>query len=120
MRHRLTSAFLALCMAGCATPYSDAANEHERKAYIACAVTRAFLYTGDASPEAVARGAMLQCEAERHAVLLRLAEENAGKPFAARFVASYMDTLHAAMLDHIALRLAQSRARGERIDSSGI
>ncbi|OWW18337.1 hypothetical protein [Noviherbaspirillum denitrificans] len=110
MRHRKTCAILAALLAGCAAPYSDTANEQERKAYIACAVTRAFLHAGsDAAPETVALDAMRQCDGERLAVLLKLLEENAGKPFGAQFVQAYMDTLQATMIDHIALRIAQAR-----------
>lgn len=114
MRTRLACLVLAMLIAGCAVPqpYSDAGNVPERKAYIACAVTRAFLQADPgAAPEDIARSAIHRCEDERHAVMLKLLEENAGKPFGAAFVGAYMDTLQATMLDHIALRLAQSRAR---------
>lgn len=113
MLARLALALLVTLLSGCAArqAYSDATNVHERKIYIACAVTHAFLNTDhNATPADVARSAMGQCDSERHAVMLKLMEENADKPFGMKFVESYMNELHAAMLDHIALRLTQSRA----------
>ncbi|HZW21366.1 hypothetical protein [Noviherbaspirillum sp.] len=107
----------AVLLAACAGPrphaYSDAANAQERKAYVTCAVTRAFLHADqEAAPEEVAHDAMRQCGREREAVMRKLVEENADKPFGMSFVASYMDALHASMREHIALRLSQARARG--------
>ena len=123
MLNRLSCALLAMLMTGCAghQAYSDATNAHERKTYIACAVTRAFLDTyPDSAPEDVARIALHQCDGERQAVMLKLIEENADKPFGMTFVEAYMNELHATMLDHIALRLTQSRARGSGVASTGI
>ena len=114
MFNRLSCMLITTFLAGCATSqaYSDATNAQERKAYIACAVSRAFLSADDsAAPEDIARRAMVRCESERHAVMLKLIEENADKPFGMKFVEAYMNELHATMIDHIALRLAQSRPR---------
>lgn len=114
MVHRSSLALLAALITGCAgnRAYSDATNAQERKAYIACAVTRAFLGTDHGeTPAKIARSAIRQCDGERQAVMLKLIEENADKPFGMKFVEAYMEELHAAMLDHIALRLSQSRAR---------
>ena len=122
MFNRLSLVVLAALMSGCAgnQAYSDATNAQERKAYITCAVTRAFLSPdhGDTTAE-IARGAMRQCDSERHAVMLKLIEENADKPFGMKFVEAYMEALQAAMLDHIGLRLSQSRAHGHTGISSG-
>lgn len=116
MANRSSLVLLAFLMTGCAgnQAYSDATNQQERKAYITCAVTRAFLSPdqGEAAT-AIAHNAMRQCDNERHAVMLKLIEENADKPFGTKFVEAYMEELHAAMRDHIALRLSQSRARGQ-------
>lgn len=111
---RLFSTLLAALLASCALPptYSDTASVQERKSYVACAVTRAFLDRArDTPPEEAARSALRQCDSKRQTLLHKLIEENAGKPFGMRFVEAYMDELHAAMIAHIALRLAQSRAR---------
>jgi hypothetical protein len=123
MLTRLAFALLAVLLGGCATnqAYSDATNVQERKIYIACAVMHAFLDTDqDADPADVVRSAMNQCYRERHAVMLKLIEENADKPFGMKFVESHMNELHAAMLDHIALRLTQSRARVQRGRDTGV
>lgn len=117
MPNRFAPVLLAAVLTACATPqtYSDATNAEERKSYVACAVTRAFLSGDDkAPPEEVARAAVAECAGEREAVYTKLVAENAGKPFAMRFIEAYMDELHAAMLDHIALRLSQSRAKGTK------
>lgn len=114
MVNRLASLVIVAFLSACAAPqtYSDTSNAEERKAYVACAVTRAFLNEEhDAPPNEVAELAVLQCAGEREAVYTKLIVENAGKPFAARFVEAYMDELHRTMLDHIALRLSQARAR---------
>lgn len=113
---------LAVLITGCAgnQAYSDATNTQERKAYVNCAVTRAFLSPDpDRSTTEIARGAMRQCDGERQAVMLKLIEENGDKPFGMKFVEAYMEELQAAMLDHIALRLSQSRARGHAGTSTG-
>ena len=119
MVHRLSCALLATLLTGCATnqAYSDATNVQERKAYIACAITRAFLNQDhDAAPEEIARNALSQCDSAQQAVMLKLIEENADKPFGMKFVEAYMRELNATMLEHIALRLTQSRAH-ERTSS---
>lgn len=116
MANRPFLVLLAVLMTGCAGnhAYSDATNRLERKAYIACAVTRAFLNTNHGDTAAViAHNAMRQCDSERQAVMLKLIEENANKPFGMKFVEAYMEELHAAMRDHITLRLSQSRAHGD-------
>jgi hypothetical protein len=114
MTHRFSLLLLAALVSACAghQAYSDATTVQERKAYVTCAVTRAFLSPDhrDATTE-VARSAMRQCESERQAVMLKLIEENADKPFGMKFVEATMEELQAAMLDHLALRLSQSRAR---------
>ncbi len=103
-------AFLSACAGNQA--YSDTTNTQERKAYVTCAVTRAFLSPDSTRPATeIARRAISQCDSERQAVLLKLIEENADKPFGMKFVEAYMEELQAAMLDHIALRLSQSRAQ---------
>ena len=122
MFNRPALVLLAALVTGCAgnQTYSDAANAPERKAYITCAVTRAFLNPdrGLAATE-TARDALRQCDSERQAVMLKLVEENADKPFGMKFVEAYMEELHAAMLEHIALRLSQSRARSHTGTSTG-
>ena len=109
---RLIPALLATLLSACATTqtYSDATNAQERKAYITCAVTRAFL-NADRSmpPQEVALAAINRCSNERQAVYAKLVAENTDKPFAMSFVESYMEELHTAMLEHIALRLTQAR-----------
>lgn len=122
MANRFSLVLLAALMSGCAghQTYSDATNALERKAYITCAVAHAFLSpdNGDTATD-IARSAMHQCDGERQAVMLKLIEENADKPFGMKFVQAYMEELHAAMLEHIALRLSQSRARGHAGTSTG-
>lgn len=111
MRPHHTLVLLAAFLTGCAAPqtYSDAHNALERKTYITCAVTRAFLDAGGgASPRETARTAIGQCRNERRALYAKLVAENVGKPFAMSFVEGYMDELHATMLEHIALRLEQA------------
>jgi hypothetical protein len=118
---RLISAFVLAFLVGCAVheTYSDTTNVGERKAYIACAVTRAFTNPNHGlSPEDTARLAIGKCANERDAVYTKLIAENAGKPFSMRFIQAYMDELHQVMLDHIALRLSQARAPAS--DTSGI
>lgn len=112
---RLFSILLTALLTSCAVhqSYSDATNVQERKIYIGCAVTRAFLNPDyDTSTHEVARIAIDQCNVERQVLLLKLIEENIDKPFGMNFVESYMNELHATMLNHIALRLALSRAGG--------
>jgi hypothetical protein len=122
MVNRFSFVLFAALVSGCAgnQAYSDATNSQERKAYITCTVTRAFLSPdhGDTATE-VARRAMRQCDSERQAVMLRLIEENVDKPFGMKFVETYMEELQAAMLDHIALRLSQARARSPAGSSTG-
>lgn len=60
-------------------------------------------------PQEVALAAISQCSNERQAVYAKLVKENTGKPFAMSFVEAYMEELHTAMLEHIALRLTQAR-----------
>ena len=122
MVNRLSVALLVTLLTGCAANqvYSDASNAQERKTYIACAVTRAFLDVNhDAAPEEVARKAMHRCDGERQAVMFKLIEENADKPFGMKFVEAYMNELHATMRDHIALRIIQSRTYWQRGASTG-
>lgn len=109
---RLAFVFMVVLLTGCGTlqSYSDLTNAEERKSYIACAVTRAFLNPDhELPPHENARIAIGQCKKERLAVYTKLIQENVDKPFGMRFVETYMHELHATMLDHIAMRLEQSR-----------
>lgn len=111
---RFACLLIAVFLTGCAVQqtYTDVTTIPERKAYAACAVTRALLSPPtESSEEARARTAVLQCHRERHAILAGLLEENAGKPDAAEFAAAYMAELDAAMLKHLTLRLAEARQR---------
>ena len=103
----------AMFVAGCATqPYADTTILLERKAYAACVVTHAFLSTDtDTSEQALARSAILQCLHERQTVHAKLLAENADRPAAAEFADAYMTELDAAMLQHLAMRLAEERHR---------
>jgi hypothetical protein len=114
MSARFSSLLMTVILAGCATqpPYSDSTVLLERKAYAACAITRAFLSSEtDASTQTLARNAILQCQRERQMVYAKLLAENTGKPAAAAFADGYMDELDAIMLKHLAMRLAEARQR---------
>lgn len=108
---RFALALLTAFLSGCATTqaYSDATTQ-ERKSYITCAVTRAFLNVDHSiSPQEVALAAISRCTSERQAVYAKLVAENSGKLFAMSFIDAYMNELHTVMLEHIALRLTQTR-----------
>ena len=107
-------ALAAFLLPGCSTrgPGSAVNDFPERKVYVTCAVTRAFLQPADnMSEEEVVVAAIDKCRTEREAVYTRLTIEHPGNPAA---VEEYMDALHATMLEHIALRLAQSRRKSLR------
>lgn len=117
MAIRAALVFIIVFLSGCATSlaYSDGANAQERKSYINCAVTRAFVNAEqETSSQEAVRAAIGQCKTERRALYAQLITENAGKPFAMNFVDAYMDRLHATMLEHITLRLEQSRSQKHR------
>lgn len=111
-----------LSLAGCATrqAFTDASIEAERRNLARCAVLNAFSSTDQDKPEAeVARVAMGRCETEREAVGAKLIRENAGRPNAGAFVAGYLDELTRTMQDHIAVRLAEARARKRGPERNG-
>ena len=104
-------ALIASLLAGCSTrgPESAANDFPARKAYVSCAVTRAFLQPADTlSEEEIVLAAINDCRRERDAVYNRLVADHPGNPAA---VETYMGTLHATMLEHISLRLAQARRK---------
>jgi hypothetical protein len=106
--------FLALILTGCAAqqPGTDASILAERKAYAACAVTKAFASI-DAleSAQEVSQAAVRECASYRSAIYEKLVTENDGKPAGESYAAFYMQELQATMVSHIAARLAQERVR---------
>lgn len=99
-------------LAGCAVnpSYTDATISPERKAYIHCAVVKA--YSRFNAPDAtldIARTAVQECEPQKLAVYDKLLAENAGQAQGKHFADSYISELSATMVSHIALRLDEVR-----------
>ncbi|HYD97286.1 MAG TPA: hypothetical protein VEC01_18320 [Noviherbaspirillum sp.] len=114
MIRRLAPVFVlaVLVLPGCLTrqPVPAAASDFpERKAYLGCALARAFPDAAqDASEDGVMQAAMWNCRSEREALQAALNAEHPGNPGAAR---ACMDELEAVLLEHMALRLAQVRRK---------
>lgn len=113
MKLYLLAAAMA-AIAGCAVnpSYTDATISPERKAYIHCAVVKA--YSRFDTPEAaldIARTAVEECEPQKRAVYDKLLAENASQAQGKLFADSYISELSATMVNHIALRLDEVRVQ---------
>jgi hypothetical protein len=100
--------------AGCAVnpSYTDATISPERKAYIHCAVVKAYSrYDAPAAALDIARNAVQECEPQKRAVYAKLLAENAGQAQGKLFADSYISELSATMVSHIALRLDEVRTQ---------
>lgn len=130
MRLHLILAGISLGLAGCALqqqqqpPFTDATVMAERKAYVRCAVNNAFSMSGSDEPALhIAQIAIRECELERAAVYDKLSAENADNRDAVSFVHSYMNLLDTTMVNHLALRLMEARAKrkgGEKVEDRAI
>lgn len=120
MRLYLLVAAVTVIIGACATrpSFTDMTVQPERKAYARCAVYMAFsIDEWPKSAWSVAREAVSECDQEQAAVLGKLRAENALRPEADAYAASYMQHLNTSMINHIAVRLMQARL-GERPDQT--